>query len=57
MKLSDAFAAYNDTTLTLIGLGLFVAVFIGSIIWVSLKENKKRYAILAERLLQDGEQV
>lgn len=57
MKLSDAFVSYNDTTLTLIGLGLFISVFIGSIIWVSIKENKKRYLILAETLLKDGEQL
>ncbi len=53
---SVAFANYTDVTLTLIGLGLFVSVFIGSIIWVNLKENRLRYEKIAKNILDEGEQ-
>jgi cbb3-type cytochrome oxidase subunit 3 len=53
---SFAFANYTDITLTLIGLGLFVGVFIGSIIWVNLKENRRLYDKIAKNILDEGEQ-
>ena len=53
---SLAFANYSDVPLTLIGLGLFMSVFIGSIIWVNLKENKLRYEKIAKNILDEGEQ-
>ena len=53
---SVAFANYTDITLTLIGLGLFIGVFVGSIIWVNLKENRIKYKQIAQKILDDGEQ-
>ncbi len=53
---SLAFAHYTDIALTLIGLGLFMIVFIGSIIWVNLKENRRRYEQIAKNILDEGEQ-
>lgn len=53
---SVAFANYTDVTLTLIGLGLFMSVFIGSIIWVNLKANKLKYEQIAKNILDEGEQ-
>ena len=52
---SVAFANYTDITLTLIGLGLFIGVFVGSIIWVNLKENRIKYKQIAQKIHDDGE--
>lgn len=52
---SAAFLHYSDVTLTLIGLALFVTVFIGSIIWVNLKENRRRYRQIAAKILDEGD--
>lgn len=54
---SDAFLHYSDAPLTLIGLGLFLTVFVGSIIWVNLKENRRRYRKIAEQILDEGDRV
>jgi len=51
-----AFANYTDVPLTLIGLGLFIAVFVGSIVWVNLDANRQRYKQLAKNILEEGEQ-
>jgi cbb3-type cytochrome oxidase subunit 3 len=52
---SAAFANYNDVTLTLIGLGLFLGVFIGSLIWVNLKENRRLYDQISKSILDEGD--
>lgn len=54
---SEAFAHYTDVNLTLIGLGLFLTVFLGSIIWVSLKVNRERYKKIALTILDEGDQL
>lgn len=52
---SAAFIHYTDIPLSLIGLGLFLTVFIGSIIWVNLKENRRRYRKIAAQILDEGD--
>lgn len=54
---SAAFTHYTDVNLTLIGLGLFLTVFIGSVIWVNLKVNRERYKKIALTVLDEGEQL
>lgn len=54
---SAAFLNYTDIPITLIGLGLFIAVFVGSIIWVNIKSNSLRYRKIAEQIFDEGEQL
>lgn len=54
---AQAFAHYSDALLTTIGLTLFVAVFVGSVIWVNIKKNRQRYAKMKSELLDDGVEV
>lgn len=53
--MSQYFAHYTDTTLSLIGFGLFAAVFVGSLIWTNLKANRAIYEDIANKILIDGE--
>lgn len=52
---SNAFAYYSDVPLTLLGLGLFLGVFLGVLWWTGLKMNQKKYQHLSTELLKDGE--
>lgn len=54
---SLAFAHYTDTLLTLIGLGLFITVFLGWVAWVNLKPNRELYKKIARELLEDGKEI
>lgn len=51
--MSQYFANYTDTTLSLIGFGLFGAVFIGSVIWTNIPANRKAYDVIASKILKD----
>lgn len=50
---SAAFANYHDVNMTLIGLGLFMAIFIGSIVWTGLRANRRIYDRLSQVPLHD----
>ncbi len=52
---AEAFAHYTDVPITLIGLMLFVGVFLGAVIWTGLKENRRKYEQIAQHPLSDGE--
>jgi hypothetical protein len=52
---SLAFANYSDVPLTLIGLGLFIAVFSSWVIWVCLHENRVYHEKIAKHILEEGE--
>ena len=51
----EAFAHYTDAPMTVLGLCLFMAVFVGSIIWTGLKVNKEKYKKIAQQPLNDGD--
>ena len=53
--MSQYFANYTDTTLSLIGFGMFALVFVGSLIWTSIKSNRRMYDEIASKILNDGE--
>lgn len=53
---AEAFAHYTDIPVTLLGLILFVTVFLGAVIWTGLKENQEKYKKIARHPLSDGEQ-
>lgn len=50
---SEAFVHYQDVPLTLIGLALFMAIFVGSVIWTGLRANRSKYLKMAEAPLHD----
>ena len=53
--MSQYFTHYTDAALSLVGFGLFAAVFFGSLIWTGLTANKKSYETIASEILKDGE--
>lgn len=53
--MSQYFTHYSDVPLSLLGFGLFFAVFIGSLLWTAHPENKKIYKHIANHILKDGE--
>lgn len=52
---AQAFAHYTDVPLTLIGLVLFIAVFLGAVIWTGLRTNRRKYQTIERQPLNDGE--
>lgn len=52
---SAAFAHYSDVPLTLLGLILFVTVFVGVVWWTGLKANQRKYEQISKDILQEGE--
>lgn len=52
---SAAFTHYDDIYLTVIGLGLFLAVFVGVIVWTGLRANRAKYLRMANAPLLDDE--
>lgn len=59
MKLSEAFHHFSDVNIALLGLGLFLFVFFGNLIWVQLKSNQEMFKKLETFPLRqdDGVQV
>lgn len=53
MKLSAAFRNFDDINLALTGLSIFIAVFVGSLIWVYFVQSQKHYDQMSHLPLQD----
>lgn len=51
----EAFAHFNDTNLTFIGLGIFVTFFVGLLFWVYLPMKKKHFERMRNLPLEKGE--
>ncbi|MBX2994946.1 MAG: cbb3-type cytochrome c oxidase subunit 3 [Bdellovibrionaceae bacterium] len=52
---SAAFAHYSDVPITLLGLILFVTVFMGVVWWTGLQANRRKYDVISKQILKDGE--
>jgi cbb3-type cytochrome oxidase subunit 3 len=53
--MKEGLTAFTDTYLTSAGLIIFFLFFIGTVVWVSIKENRIRYQQIEKLPLLDGE--
>lgn len=56
--LKEGLKFFTDTHITLIGLVLFMTLFVGIVLWVNRKSTKQLYSQISEMPLQgEGEQL